>query len=155
MGYEFKKFVHLQPAQVIKLFQIQKSLDDQIAAQGLLARALLAKGQLKQAEESAGRASELLSRSQDRRVRMQAEIDVVRLMAAVGKDGAAAGKRMAALIAEARQDHLVAIELDARLASLELHKRTAGVVESSAERRALIQDAQIRGFGLIARKAMG
>lgn len=139
--------------EVIKLFQTQKSLDDEIAAHGLLARALLAKGELKQAEESARKAAELLARSQDRRVHMQVEIDVARLMAAVGKDGAAARKRLATVIAEARQNQLVAIELDARLASLELRNRAAGVVETSAERLALIQDAQARGFGLIARKA--
>jgi hypothetical protein len=77
------------------------------------------------------------------------------LQAGVGKDSAGARERLAAVIAEAQQSHLVAIELDARLASLELRKRAAGVREATAERRLLIQDARVRGFGLIARKAMG
>jgi hypothetical protein len=118
-----------------------------------VARALVAQGKASASREPARQASRLLRSSQDRPTRLALAIALARLEGA--RDAAAAASVSAKLrdaASEAARMGHVALELEARLALIEVDARGAGGSEPDSAAR-LERDARARGFGLIAAKA--
>ncbi len=123
--------------------------DDEITATNVLARALLAQGKLAEAREVGGRARSRARDSQNPAVRMSVAITDARLLAAAG-DTAAALAELEAVLADATGRGLTGQAFEARLALGEIESATGA---GDARLRALAEEAERAGFGLIARAA--
>jgi serine/threonine protein kinase/tetratricopeptide (TPR) repeat protein len=136
------------------LFHQQKAADHEAAAQGVLARVLLAEDKLPQARQAIARAAAITRTSQVQAVRLPVAIAGARVTAASGQagDAAKALKSLERTLQEARRTGRVPFEFEARLALGEVGLRAArpGAAEALA---ALEKEASTKGYGLIARKA--
>ena len=138
----------LRPA--ARIFAAQKATDWEASAHAAHARALLASSQPGDALQLAARSAVLVARSQSPRVRLAATADLARVHAANGR-AEEAHRRITAALAEAVRLRLLGLQLELRLARCEVELASGGVPE--AELIALEQEAQARGFGLVAHKA--
>jgi serine/threonine protein kinase/tetratricopeptide (TPR) repeat protein len=136
------------------LFHRQKAPDSEAAAEGVLARSLLAEGKVPQARQAAARASAIALKTQVQTVRLMGAIVEARVTAASGQaqDAAKALRSLEHTLQEASRTGRVALELEARLALGEVGLKAAqpGAAEALA---ALEKEATTKGYGLIARKA--
>jgi hypothetical protein len=115
----------------------------------VLASALLAQRAVADAQSAAAEAHRALARSPHRALRLSLSITDARGRAAAGRREEALSM-LAGVLGEARQLEMVELQLEARLAGLEIQAPRAALDD---ERRALAADARALGFGLIARKA--
>lgn len=126
--------------------------DDELVASAVLARALLAQGKREEAREVLAATRGQAEATESPRARLCAAMVAARLRAAEESYGAAR-RALDAVVREATDLGLLALQLEARLALGEVElaagERTAG----RARLEALAEEARARGFGLIARQA--
>jgi eukaryotic-like serine/threonine-protein kinase len=131
-------------------FRELKAADDEGAAQGSLARALLAEHKTREAEHAVQESLRLLQGSRNRASIFEAGLAAARIEAATGK-GAAAVSRLRKLETDARG--YLGVELEARLALGEVELLSGQAVQGRARLEAVEKQARERGFGLIASRA--
>jgi hypothetical protein len=138
---------------VLPVFEKKKSVDDEIQAQMLLARASRAAGDLHGAAEAIRATSALRDQTQDRRIRFESRIVIDAVRAAIAPGDKRIAKEIAGdlneVISETRAQGLIALTLEARLAWAELQPQGSTKIELEPLQR----DARSKGFELIARKA--
>jgi len=126
--------------------------DDEILADGLLARIALSQGKLPEAEADATAAHNLLSKSQDFSVRLRSSIVAAQVQAATGKSEDAV-RTLQDTIANAKRLGYVGYQLEAQLALGQV-QIAAGSVDAGRTLLAQVRtQAKQKGFGLIAGKA--
>lgn len=128
-------------------FRQQGARDREAEARSVLARAHQQDGQAEPARTEARRAQELAAASQNPQVRLRAA-----LAAAVAGVPAEPHKALEAVVAEAGARRLVLLELEARLALLEMDARAKRPTARAALEK-LGRDADARGLSLLAAKA--
>jgi eukaryotic-like serine/threonine-protein kinase len=126
--------------------------DNQAWAHNVLAQALLARRRAEDAKREITSAEAAAAASQDRSLRLQINVTSARTLSALG-DSSAAKKSLNNTITKARKYHLFPVELDARLALGEAEMHSGLATAGRTHLRALEQDAQSKGFLLVARKA--
>jgi tetratricopeptide (TPR) repeat protein len=124
----------------------------------LLARCLLAEGKVADAQAAIARARSYLGTQKAGTSFFDVSITAARVQSATGdyKDRAgvsAAIRSLDTVIAKARRDDFVGVQLDARLARGEIRMKSGRTAEGRAELAALAKEAQAKGYGLIAWKA--
>ena len=129
--------------------------DDQAAAEIVLALALLAEGNLAEAERAIARVQPRLQITQDRLLRLSAGVAAARVRAAKAAPAsvAQAKRELDAIVLEAANLGAVAIAFDARLALGEIEMRIGDLASGRVRLAALQRDAMAKGFHSIARKA--
>jgi serine/threonine protein kinase/tetratricopeptide (TPR) repeat protein len=126
--------------------------EKQAAAAAVLARALLAQGKTAESLEAVAEASAVATTAQNAHLRFAAAVTVARVGAESG-DAAKALESLEATLVEATRLGLVGAQLETRLALGEI-ELAAHRVESGRSRLAtLAEDAGVRGFAPVARKA--
>lgn len=133
-------------------FHKESETDLEAAAHAVAARALLVEGRPEEARTEADRAIGILQHSEDREARLFVAIDVSRVHAANGLSEEAI-RELRSAIAEARQYGYVGYAFKSRLALAEVELKSGRIAEARAVLAALAKHAQVKGFGLIARKA--
>jgi ATP/maltotriose-dependent transcriptional regulator MalT len=126
--------------------------DDEILANALLARILLAQGKLADAQKEFSEVHDLLAKSQDLSVHLRASVAEAQLAAADGRPQEAI-RILQTTIASARKSGYLGYQLESQLALGEVETtsgRTAAGMSLLGEVRS---QAQQRGFQLIAYKA--
>jgi tetratricopeptide (TPR) repeat protein len=142
-------------SQAEEVLRVEKATDLHALAQAVLSEALLAQGKLPAAQKASDAALKLLSKSDDRHVRLAAAIAAARARAA-SRQPAEIGAALQALErtrAEAAASGLLNDQYEATLAlgTLEIASGRAGA--GRARVQALAAEAGAKGFGLIARRA--
>ncbi len=135
----------------LEVFAAQKAADWEASAQAVLARSLLGGQRPDDARKALKRALDLSARSQSPHVRLTVAAAAGRVMAADGKIEQAL-LRLDAAFAEAVRLHLVALQLELRLARGEI-RIGSGRTAATQDLLMLAEDARARGFGLVAGKA--
>lgn len=120
-------------------------------AEAVLARALLARGDLVGARGAIAGASALAAQSAYQSFKISTDIDAARVVAATG-DAASARRRLAAARQQAQARGMAGLALEARLAAAEIARR-GHEPGAGAELVAIARDARQRGFGLVAERA--
>lgn len=127
--------------------------DDRLVAEAVLARALLAQNRLAEARELLAATRASAEESESPAVRLSVALAGARLDAAAG-DHEGAERELERIAAEAGELALTHLVLEARLARGEIGLSSPGEAATARSAlEALAQEADARGFGLIARKA--
>jgi len=135
-----------------EVFRKTAQVEDEINADALLLRTLLAKGEIAEASHEMEQAEGLVKQNHDRGMRLDFAISAARVLAASG-DIAKAKNGLKASLAEAAKYGYVAEQFDARLALGEVEMKTGQTVAGHAGLATLEKDARAKGFLLVARKA--
>jgi DNA-binding winged helix-turn-helix (wHTH) protein/tetratricopeptide (TPR) repeat protein len=133
-------------------FQRLHQLEDEIAADAVLARALLAMGRPSDAQKEIDAGKDLLTKSLDLETRFQIDIVAGWVEAALGKN-ASAENELKSVLAGASKHKYVGYQLEARLALGEIEAGSGEIAAGHIRLTALEKDAAAKGFLLIARKA--
>jgi hypothetical protein len=133
-------------------FQRLHQPEDEIAADAVLARALLAMGRPSDAQKEIDAGKTLLTKSQDLETHFQLGIVASRVEAALGKNASAAND-LESVLAGASKHKYLGYQLEARLALGEIETGSGKIAAGNARLTALQKDAAAKGFLLIARKA--
>lgn len=142
----------------VEAFAAQGAADREALALTVLASTLRAQGRSVEAREVVRRASERLLGSEALPVRLATELEAARLQA-LGTDGGADGdlegalERLGRAAAAARQAGLVGLELEARLARVEVTSGQRETLETGFDAELLASDARSRDFERLARAA--
>lgn len=127
--------------------------DDEVLADGLLARVLLSQGKVGEAQTEIAATHDLLAKSQDFSVRLRAPIVQAEVLAATGKRDAAIHV-LEDTIATAKKAGYLGYQLEAQLALGNLEGQLSGTRTQALRLLADVRkQAQLKGFGLIAKKA--
>jgi tetratricopeptide (TPR) repeat protein len=139
--------------QAREVFRTQKLIEDEIWADSVLARALLAQRKATEAQEELDSAALRAEKIQNEEVQLKLALAAASVHAASGKpsDQASASNRLEAVLAQANKHDFVRYQFEARLAlgQIEMKSGTNG----RARLAQLEKDARAKGFLLIARKA--
>jgi tetratricopeptide (TPR) repeat protein/TolB-like protein len=138
--------------QTIEAFRSAGSAEDEALAHALVARAALAQGNTGEAKAEADRAVTLMPRMDTRSRALLVAIAAARVKGR-GGDARESLKSLNSTVAEANRLGLVGVALEARLALGETELAAGRRSEALARLATLKQDADARGFKLIARKA--
>jgi hypothetical protein len=133
-------------------FQRLHQHEDEITADAVLARALLAMGRPSDAQKEIVAGKDLLTRSPDLETHFQLGIVAGWVEAALGKN-VSAENELKSVLAGATKHKYVGYQLEARLALGEIETGSGKIAAGHASLTALQKDAAARGFLLIARKA--
>jgi tetratricopeptide (TPR) repeat protein len=133
---------------VERFYRKAKNADRELAGVGARLHVLLARGKVAEATEVALRERLLATGTESFRVRQIARIDLAKLDAAIGNKRDDALRQLQTVMDDARRRGFVQTELEARLAWCEVTGR-----QSATELSQLREDAQAKGFGLLAAKA--
>ena len=133
-------------------FQRLHQPEDEIAADAVLARALLAMGRPSDAQKEIDAGKDLLTKSLDLETHFQLGIATSRVEAALGKNASAATE-LESVLADASKHKYLGYQLEARLALGEIEIGSGKIAAGHAHLTALQKDAAAKGFLLIARKA--
>ena len=135
-----------------KLFRNQGRIEDEVWADAVLARALLAQGKVPEARNELESATGLVAKVQNREVRLKFEIVAasIRAASATFADKSALVRSFEAQLAEASKYGYVPYEFETRLALGEYEIRSGQVAKGRSRLAALERDAKAAGFGLIA-----
>lgn len=142
----------------VEAFAAQGAADRQALALTVLASTLREQGRTAEAREVVRRASERLLGSEALPVRLATELEAARLQA-LGTDRGAEGdlegalERLGRAAAAARQAGLVGLELEARLARVEVTSGQRQTLETGFDAELLASDARARDFERLARAA--
>ncbi len=136
----------------MKAFRAANLSNDEITAQALLARGLLATGKPSDAQKELESARSLAAKTHNRLVALDFAITEARVLAALGKT-AEANKVLAPALADARTRGLVRFELEARLAAAEIELNSGSAADAAKNLAALEKDATSKGYVLVAQKA--
>jgi hypothetical protein len=138
--------------QSIQELRAEKGADDELLAHAVLARVLLAAGKTSDAQKEIDGARALAAKSQNLGNRMEMAVVAARVRAASGKF-AEAQKSFQATLTDAIKSGDVYHEFEARLALGEIEMQSGKTAAGRARLAALEEDATVKGFLLIARKA--
>lgn len=138
----------------VEQFAKEGEFDDEASGYALLARAFAEQGETSEALAAADRALKLAARSQARDLRLQIAIAVDRVRGDVGsvRERDHAIESLHDAIRDSRRMGNRASEFDARLALGEIELKS-GRAEARIQLATLVQDANAKGFGLIAHEA--
>jgi serine/threonine protein kinase/tetratricopeptide (TPR) repeat protein len=134
------------------IFRKESQIGDEIAADAVLADALVAEGKpaLAQAEIDGG--NQLLSRSSNRISRLQFSISAGRVQFASAR--LADAKRVfEGVLAEASKYGLIGYQFEARLTLAEIEMKSGTALLGRSRLQVIEKEASTKGFGLIAKKA--
>jgi tetratricopeptide (TPR) repeat protein/tRNA A-37 threonylcarbamoyl transferase component Bud32 len=134
-------------------FASEGDKDDEAEARRTLAEALLALGQRQNARVQIAQASQLVEQAHNRDLRLEIEITEAKLTAAEGHPGDGA-RALGRTRVEAREDALIAIEFEARLALGEMQLKAGSTADAKVTLRGLSRDAGAKGFAYIAARAL-
>jgi len=134
------------------VFQSESQIDDEIEADTVLVRALLAQSKLADAQSNINDARKLLSKSQNPGVRIGVAITGARVRAAAGEAREAA-KDLKSVMAEAKKYLSLDGQFKAQLALGEIELKSGQTAAGRARLQALEKEARGKGFLLTARKA--
>jgi len=142
----------------VSQFHAENVPDLEASAYALLARALMDQGELKEATDAAKSATTLAAHSQEPMLKLSVAIADARVRAANvhavrNEASAQAIRKLGDVVRETRKLGFVGLELEARLAILEIEKRLSGAATALEQSPSLGQEALAKGYGLIARKA--
>jgi len=142
--------------QSIEVFRKEKSGDSEAAAYALLGRALLADAKPAEAMAAVQHATALLSHTSAFPVRFGVTLAMARVQTASGRASALvdARKRLESTLAIAMQHGYLGYVFATRLALGELENKSGAAVEGRARLAAVANEADAKGFGLVARKAI-
>jgi tetratricopeptide (TPR) repeat protein len=133
-------------------FQGLHQIEDEIAADAVLARVLLAMGRPSDAQKEIDAGKELLTKSPDLETRFQIKIAASWAEAALGKN-ASAETELKSVLADASKHKYVGYQLEARLVLGEIEAGSGKIAAGHILLTALEKDAAAKGFLLIAHKA--
>ncbi len=133
-------------------FHLERQADDELAASGALARALLVQGKQGEAQSEIETSRALAAKSQNLLVRLEYELEFVRVLLA-SDHPEMAKPRLAQVAKEARAHGLLGVELEAMLLAADLENRSGHKTLAQQQLASLERTARDKGFGLIARKA--
>ncbi len=124
----------------------------------ILARCLLAEGNVLAAQAAIARAWSYLGERKAADSLFNISLTAARVQAATGDykgrtNVDAAIRRVDSVLAAARKDGFAGVQLEARLAHGEIRIQSGHTAEARAELSALMKDATTKGYGLLARKA--
>ncbi len=134
-------------------FHKDGSTDDEIAADALLASLLLVQSRTTDAQKEIGGEHKLLAKSQDFSVQLYASIVLARVQAASG-DFENALRRLGETISQADKSGYAGMALEGRLARGEIEIAAGKVTAGKSTLAAVRRDAQRKGYGLTAAKAL-
>ncbi|HLV87774.1 MAG TPA: tetratricopeptide repeat protein [Candidatus Sulfotelmatobacter sp.] len=126
--------------------------DDLVLANAFLAEALLAEGKTSEAQKETTALRELLSKSQDFSVHLQASIATAQVQAAAGSRDQAI-RSLAETIANAKKLGYLGLQLESQLALGQIQASSSKPADGVKLLTAVKEQAQQRGFRLIANKA--
>jgi len=138
-----------------KLFRNQGPIEEEVWADAVLARALLAQGKRQEARNELESATGLVAKVQNPEIRIKFAIVAasVRAASAALADKSALSRSFEAPLSEAGKYGYVPYEFEARLALGEYEIRSGQVAEGRSRLAALERDAKAAGFGLLALQA--
>jgi len=141
--------------QASEMFRKQHNFDDDMWANAVLARALLAQGRGAEAAKEIDAAGAVAAKLQNEEVRLKFGLAAASVRAASGAptDVAAAARSLEATLAEAAKQGYVPYQYEARLALGELEIKSGHAAAGRARLETLEKEAKARGFGLIGREA--
>jgi tetratricopeptide (TPR) repeat protein len=131
-------------------FQAEQLHDNEILADDVLVRSLMAQGKLSEAQSIVESAAK--SPAQDRSVRLSFAITSARLKSRTGKM-AEASRELEGVLKDASGMKLTGYEFEARLVQAEIEMENGKGSAARAEMQTLGKEAGAKGFRLIARKA--
>ena len=133
-------------------FRKEKQIDDEMLADTVLARALLAEHKYAEAGKEIEAGKSFAAKSQNRANQFQLSIAAAQLQAAQNRTQEAK-RNLIAILAEAQQTGFIEYQLEARLGLGEIEMESQKAGSGRARLDALQKDAFGKGFRLIARKA--
>jgi eukaryotic-like serine/threonine-protein kinase len=133
-------------------FRREKQIDDEMLADTVLARALVAQHKYAEAQKEIDAGKTFVAKSQNRADQFQLSIAETQLQAAQNRIEEAK-RNLIAIVAEAKQTGLLQYQFEARLELGEIEIRSGKIGSGRARLAALQRDATSKGFLLIARKA--
>jgi hypothetical protein len=141
-------------------FQVENVPGLEGIAYALLARSLSEQGKSEEAQKAARSAISYSAGSGEPMIRISVAITVARVRNASDPEAASRKQRapqvihdLQALITQAKKSGFLGLEFEARLAEGEVKMDSGQTTTGLAELASLAQQAQTKGFGLIARKA--
>jgi tetratricopeptide (TPR) repeat protein len=133
-------------------FRNEKQTDNEMLADTVLARALMAQGKYPEAQKEIIAGKTFLAKSQNRANHLQLGLAEAQLQAAQNRREEA-NRTLAAILAAAKQTGLLQYQFEARLELSKNEMKSGKTVAGNAHLVALQKDAESKGFRLIARKA--
>lgn len=133
-------------------FRNEKQIDNEMLADTVLARALVAQHKYTEAQKEVTAGKAVLAKSQNRPNQLQLEIAEAQLQAAENRIEEA-NRNLAVILAEAKKTGFFEDQLKARLVMGEIEMKTGKRASGGAHLGALEKDATSKGFVLIAREA--
>jgi ATP/maltotriose-dependent transcriptional regulator MalT len=138
--------------QALEEFQIEKATNDIIIGHTVLARSLLAGGNIEEAGKEISAVGELAAKTQNAVVRLQYEIDASRIRAQSGHRSQAEAT-LNSVRSQASKAGMISYKLESCLALGEIKMKAAEIAAGRTDLASLKRDANARGYVLIARKA--
>ncbi len=142
-------------------FKAENVPDLEAVAYALLARSLLEQGKSEEAQKAAKSAVSYSTRSQEPMTRISVAITAARVRAAAYPQSSSGVKGASqvihdlhALANEARKYTFLGLEFEAMLAEAQVKLDSGKTNEGVAQLASLAEEAHVKGFGLIARKAL-
>jgi serine/threonine protein kinase/Tfp pilus assembly protein PilF len=139
--------------QVRDEYRKERHPDDEIAADVVLLRALLAQQKLNEADQELGNIESISAKSQNVPARLARETIAARIQAATGRMDDAL-RQLTIATREAFKSGFVPDQLEVRLARAEIELQSGKIAAGRAELSVLRRDAEGKGFGLISKKAL-
>ena len=139
-------------AQARDWFQKARKNDDLVAATAVLATAQLAHGKIEEASKDLGKVAPIAARTQNLGVQLAFSISEARAKAA-SRDIGAARETLKRALAKATKSGYLAYQFEARLALEEIEIKSGKTPASQAPLEQLQEEAKVKGFDLISRKA--
>ena len=146
------KKAEISARQAVGEFRAEKLTDDELVAQAVLVRALVAQEKIAEAEKEISRLASVAARSQNAEARLRFKIAAAQARTAMQRN-ADAREDLEEVLAEATQFGLRQYQFEARLALGKIETKPDKTVVGRAHLAVLEKDATTRGFLLIARKA--
>jgi eukaryotic-like serine/threonine-protein kinase len=136
----------------MRQFHEEQQADDELAATGVLIKALLAQDKRGDAQKEIEGARPLTAKSQNLLVRLQFSLASARV-ALTSEHPESAQRLLEQIFRDARGHGFLGVELEVRLALAELARKTGHTSAAKEQLISLEKIARAKGFGLIARKA--
>jgi len=133
-------------------FHQDQQADDELHASAVLIQALLAQGKITDAQREAEASGSLAAKCQSRLSRLEFALASARVVLA-GEHFEGARAPLDRLLREAREHGYVGVELEARLALVQLAMKTPHAASAKTQLSSLEESARAKGFGLTLRHA--
>ncbi len=133
-------------------FHQDQQADDELSASVALIHTLLAESKFPEAEDEVALSNSLAANSGNKILKLRFNIAAAKVEGASGKPASAIA-HLQALVKDANLHHLLDASLEARLAMLEVEKKSVKPGEVQSEAASLERSARSSGFDLIATKA--